>query len=354
MFFLDGDETLRFDARRLRNALLRTLEKTYEATRLEETRDIMNTILYMAPMQGVTNCIYREAYFRHFKGYDLAVSPLIAECNATDLNTRVFKELKPELNNPDVELIPQILGNEAADFIQMSKLLFKLGLKKVNWNLGCPFPMVRNKKRGSGLLPHPEMIVKFLEQVIPAVPNKVSIKVRLGVSDAGELYRLLPMLNGLALENIIIHPRTAEQMYEGHVDLDGFQRALALTKHEVVYSGDIYTLKDFQELSARFSQIDRWMLGRGGVIDPFLAERIKNLDTGTQPAERERFKSFHAAIFESYRHKLCGPSHLLHKMKELWTYWALSFEDSRGTLKKILKTKTVPRYQDTVKKLFDL
>ena len=320
---------------------------------IERPDEILKNILYMAPMQGVTNCTYRAAYFHHFKGYDVVVSPLIAASNVTDLNSKAFKDLKPEFNSADVELIPQILGNEASDFIQMSKLLFTMGHKKVNWNLGCPFPMVRNKKRGSGLLPYPELIVKFLEEVIPAIPNKVSLKVRLGVKDNHELYKLLPLLDGFDLENIIIHPRTAEQLYEGHVDLDGFEGALRLTRHEVVYNGDIYTLKDFQDLAARFPQIKRWMLGRGAVADPFLAEKIKNIDTGTREEQKERFKAFHAEVFDGYRHKLCGGAHLLHKMKELWTYWAMSFEDSRDVSKKILKVKSVPAYQDTVRKLFD-
>jgi tRNA-dihydrouridine synthase len=336
----------------------------------------MDTILYMAPMQGVTNYIYRDVYFRYFKGYDIAVSPLIGECNATNLNNKVFNEVRPELNpfsrnisasggepqalaqggstTANVELIPQILGNNDQDFIQFSKSLFELGYKKVNWNLGCPFPMVRNKKRGSGLLPYPDLILKFLECVIPSIPNILSLKVRLGIKDNAPLYALLPLLNDFPLENIIIHPRTAIQLYGGQVDLDGFEKAIALTRHEIVYSGDIYTLKNFQDFSSRFSRINRWMLGRGGVIDPFLPERIKNLNCGNCREARERFKAFHDTLLEKYQQKLYGPAHLLHKMKELWSYWALSFENSRDVLKKILKVKTILMYHDAVKGLFDL
>jgi tRNA-dihydrouridine synthase B len=313
----------------------------------------MDTTLYMAPMQGVTNYIYRDVYFRHFKGYDIVVSPLIAECDATDLKSKVFKDVLPELNNANIELIPQVLSNNDQYFIQLSKLLFELGFKKVNWNLGCPFPMVRNKKRGSGLLPYPDLILKFLERVIPSISNVLSLKVRLGIKDNAPLYALLPLLNDFPLENIIIHPRTAIQLYGGQVDLDGFEKAMALTKHEIVYSGDIYTLKNFKDFSSRFPQINRWMLGRGGVIDPFLPEKIKNLNNGNCQEARERFRIFHEEILEKYQQKLQGPGHLLHKMKELWSYWALNFENSKDSLKQILKAKTLLRYHDTVKNLFD-
>ena len=106
------------------------------------------------------------------------------------------------------------------DFINLAVRLFDLGYMSVNWNLGCPFPMVAKKKRGSGLLPYPENIDAFLEKTVSSIPNRLSIKTRLGRRHINEIFKLMPIFNQYPLEEIIIHPRTGKQMYDGKTDLD--------------------------------------------------------------------------------------------------------------------------------------
>ena len=87
--------------------------------------------------------------------------------------------------------------------------------------------------------------------------------------------RLIPVFNRYPLKRIIVHPRTGVQMYAGTVDLDAFESCLANITHPVVYNGDIHNLDRFRALEARFDKVSGWMVGRGILADPFLAETIK-------------------------------------------------------------------------------
>ncbi|MFH2137257.1 MAG: tRNA-dihydrouridine synthase family protein [Candidatus Omnitrophota bacterium] len=312
----------------------------------------MSQILYMAPIQGITNSTYRNAHSRIFTGYDYCITAFIRSCNIDSPQSRVLRDLFPARNKAGFKIIPQILSNSPEDFISMAKAIAELGYESVNWNLGCPNKKVRNKKRGSGLLPYTWQIIEFLDKVIPALPIKISLKVRLGKKDSQELFELLPLLKDFPLQEIIIHPRTGEQLYSGEVDLSAFAQSLSLTKHPVVYNGDIDSLETFKKLSQRFPNINRWMIGRGGITNPFLAEQIKGLDSGTKKERLGRFISFHNELFALYQQELSGPRHITDKMKEIWEYWVKAFEGGNKLFRAITKVKKVEQYSVLVEKFF--
>jgi len=162
---------------------------------------------------------------------------------------------------------------------------------------------------------------------------------------------LLPVIDQYPLSEIIIHPRTGLQRYEGPVDLDAFEDCLAAIRHPVVYNGDIRTVGDFRRLSRRFNRVHAWMIGRWCLADPFLPDRIT---TGADdiPDKIYRMQRFHEALFETYNSVIDSPSHVLNKMKGLWHYFSLSFEDSRKSIKKITKTRRPDQYLERVNLFF--
>jgi len=307
--------------------------------------------LYMAPMKGVTDHIFRSAFADHFGGFDLAVAPFIASKQDQRIKRKYVKDVLPE-NNTRMPVVPQILSKTAADFIVLANYLYDLGYDTVNWNLGCPYPMVANKERGSGMLPYTDRIRTFLDRVIPELRGSLSIKVRLGWKENTDIFRLLPVINQYPLSEIIIHPRTGLQRYEGPVDLDTFEDCLAVIRHPVVYNGDIQTVGDFRRLSRRFDRVYAWMIGRWCLADPFLPGRITS-GTDNIPDKIYRMQRFHEALFEAYNRVLDGPSHVLNKMKGFWSYFSLPFEDCKKTMKKIKKTRRPDQYLEQVNLFFE-
>jgi tRNA-dihydrouridine synthase B len=293
--------------------------------------------LILAPLRGVTDAIFRTTFAECFGGVDRAVAPFLTSVRGPKVKPKLLKDVLPE-RNTRMPLTPQILAKDPDEFVIMARALFDLGYAAVKWNLGCPYPMVAKKGRGSGMLPHPERIEGFLDTVLAAIPGRVSIKTRLGRFSAAEIDDLLPIFNRYPLSAVIIHPRTGVQMYTGSADLARFGECFALCRRPVVYNGDIDTAETFASLAGRFEAVAGWMLGRGLIANPFLAEEIGG--AVLEAAERiERFQRFHDLLVERYSAVLFGPSHLVQRMKGLWQYFHRPFVNGRKVLKKIHKTR---------------
>jgi tRNA-dihydrouridine synthase B len=307
--------------------------------------------LYMAPIKGLTDHLFRTEFTKHFGGFDLAIAPFISSKRDHTFKPKYVRDVLPE-NNTALPVIPQILSNIGEDFAALANYLFDLGYGSVNWNLGCPSRTVTSKKRGSGLLPHTDLIHIFLDDVFSGIKGTISIKLRLGWSSADDIFRLLPVLNQYPMEAVIIHPRTGIQQYEGEVDLKAFEQCLSILKHPVVYNGDIRTYDDFKRLSYRFKNVSQWMIGRGCLADPFLPTTIKTGDTKV-PDRIQAIKRFHDDLFEKYGRVLHGPSHLLNRMKGIWRYLSFSLKGSEKYTKNIYKTQRPDQYLDLVNLFFE-
>ena len=119
-----------------------------------------------------------------------------------------------------------------------------------------------------------------------------------------------------------------------------------------VYNGDIRTVDDFKRLSERFDHVHAWMIGRWCIADPFLPGHIA---TGSDDISDKiyRMQRFHAALFEAYNRVLDGSSHVMNKMKGLWRYFSLSFEDCKKSMKSITKTRQPDQYLERVNVFFE-
>lgn len=298
--------------------------------------------LILAPMRGITTRFYRQAFVKHFSGLDAEMAPFIPTVSAEKINPKLLRDVLPE-NNSGLPRIPQLIGNNAADFINMARALHELGYEEVNWNLGCPHKPIRKKQRGAGLIAHPERVDALLAEICAASPCRVSVKVRLGVSDKSELMDLIRVLNRHPLSEVIVHPRTAEQMYDGSVDLGAFALAFQEIAHPVCYNGDIRDLAFFQTVDNCFPALGRFMLGRGLLANPFLCEQIKSGNPAPADAV-ERLRAFHDDVLANYRTVIDGDVPMLGKMKEFWAYPAQHLSNGRKFFKKVKKCHRFPTY----------
>ncbi|AGF80019.1 tRNA-dihydrouridine synthase [Desulfocapsa sulfexigens DSM 10523] len=308
--------------------------------------------LVLAPIRGITDCHFRSLFQRHFPGFDSALAPFINPQRHSQFNTGQLKDILP-VANLELPVTPQFLHTNPEDFLFLAGRLQELGYREVNWNLGCPAPMVTKKQRGSGLLPFPEKIFDFLDQVLPKLTQlgiRLSIKTRLGYENRQELLDLLPRLDQYPLAEIIIHGRLGSQMYKGEVDRDAFGHCLECTQHFIVYNGDITSKEVFDTLQQQFPKVDKWMIGRGALANPFLPAEIKGKEISGQ---RQQLQLFHDELYTCYADLLDGPAHLLGRMKQLWIYLSAFFPPEHKTWKLIKKCKTESSYQEIIKRLFD-
>ncbi len=307
-------------------------------------------ILSLAPIRGITDCIFRTLFQHHFGGLDHAVAPFISPQRIVSLQDKLLADLRPEAN-PLLPAIPQLLHTNPRDFIDVARLLHQLGHQQLNWNLGCPVAMVAKKLRGSGLLSYPDAICAFLDAVCPAIPQHLSIKTRLGYADPNELQTLLPRLNDYPLSEIIVHGRLGKQLYQGAASPEGFGRCLPLTRHPLVYNGDIVSPGQLAALRERFPTVRQWMIGRGLLANPFLAQEIRGSEIDAEE-RRQRLRAFHDALYARNQERLAGPAHLLGRMKQLWVYLIHSFPGQQKVCKRLMKAMTTDQYEQAVGELF--
>ncbi|MBM9512815.1 tRNA-dihydrouridine synthase family protein [Desulfogranum marinum] len=303
--------------------------------------------IYMAPLRGITDALFRRVYTRHFSGVDAVLAPFIIPHPQAIQSKKLLKDIIPEANVSGLKLIPQLLNSSADDFLAVAARIHDLGYDEVNWNLGCPAPMVAKKKRGSGLLPYPDEIESLLEKVMPRLKPRLSIKMRLGYRDYEESMELLPRLNKYPLAEIIIHPRLGTQLYKGKASPEHFSSRMDHTRHTLVYNGDIVSLESFTELQEKLPGIDRWMIGRGLVADPLLPEKIKGIKI-PEEQKQKRLTLFHDELYAAMKENLSGPGHLLGRMKQVWPYFIDSFPEKKKQLKKIIKASTETKYLEAV------
>ncbi len=308
--------------------------------------------LYLAPIRGLTDALFRNVFYKHFDGIDEAIAPFINPQQNALYKDKMLADLLPEKNRIK-PIVPQILNIYPDDFLILANRLTDLGYSHINWNLGCPAPMVARKKRGSGFLPYPDEIVSLLEKVVPKIKSELSIKTRLGYHDKGEILTLLDRLDDFPLKEIIIHTRLGTQLYSGTTDPDSFSLCQKRTQHALVYNGDVNDIDIFSTLATRFPTVKRWMVGRGVLMNPFLAEEIQGYPTESPERRKERLRDFHSDLFSQYQQMLSGPSHLLGRMKMLWAYLISSLPGNEKTFKKLKKSKSIDNYLDNVNRLFE-
>ncbi|ROR23937.1 tRNA-U20a,U20b-dihydrouridine synthase [Mobilisporobacter senegalensis] len=303
---------------------------------------------YFAPMEGITRYIYRNAYNTFFNNnIDKYFSPFIVANQTDSFKSRNINDILPE-NNQGLVLIPQILTNNAKDFIHTSKKIKQLGYNEINLNLGCPSGTVVSKYRGSGFLAKKEELDIFLDEIFSSSITEISVKTRIGKDQPEEFYDLIEIFNKYPMKELIIHPRIQKDFYKNKPNLNVFRDALKLSKNPVCYNGDIFSVKDYNEFMENFPGVGTLMLGRGLIGNPGLLNEINN----NVRIDKKILKEFHDKIYEDYKILLSGDRNVLFKMKELWFYMSSLFTNHEKYAKKIRKSEKFHDYDEAVLSLF--
>ncbi len=295
-------------------------------------------MLILAPMQGLTELMFRKVYNTCFPGaLDLAISPFLSltHGNLADAWKKI-DDVLPEANQDSIPVIPQILGKEPVEFVELANRLHEIGYTEVNWNIGCPMRRVTAKHRGSGILPYPDEVRSILDYIMPRLRPALSVKMRLGLHSPDEIFNLIPILNDYPLLNITIHPRTGKQQYSGQVDLDNFEQTLPLLKHQVIYNGDLCTVADYRRLRQRFPKIQHYMIGRGILYDPLLPLKIKN----NHPADLKATLLFVTALSDAINQLPIREESRMRKTKEYWCLVRRSLPITEQQATAVLRAQT--------------
>jgi len=307
--------------------------------------------IYFAPLQESTDFIYRNAYAKIFGSVDKYFAPYISRQNDGTVKKSHLRDINRELNS-GYNIVPQILAGNSADLVFLARILEDQGYDEINLNLGCPYPMVTNKGLGAGLLPYPNKIGTILEEALPKIRARISVKLRSGLLQHDEIYNFIDVLNRFPLSEIILHPRIAKDLYRGTPNEAVFASVKLMTKHPLIYNGDLNSVEDFNRLNDIFDGTARWMIGRGILKNPFLPLQIKAGNKPDQLNKVASFKRFHHEILTNYASILNGNSHLLMKMVKFWSYFCVAFPDPHKSFKRVKKAANIQKYEVAINENF--
>jgi tRNA-dihydrouridine synthase B len=309
--------------------------------------------LYLAPLQSFTDFHFRNAFQNNLGDVDGFYAPYLKLNNDGSLKEQPKKDVLIQ-NNLFEKVIPQVLACCSEDFMTMTKYLSSLGYDEVNWNLGCPYPMVAKRDLGSGILNKTDKIIRILENVHKDSNFKVGVKMRMGYEDTSDILTLLPLLNNFPLSEIIIHARYGKQLYAGTCDLNRFEECKQLTKHKLVYNGDINSVGDFRKLKERFPNQNEWMIGRGAIANPFLFEMIQDNVDDFPDDWQEVLHNFLIDLTESNLIHSNNEGNVLQKMIHYWEYLSGSIPNGTNLFRKSKKCKTMKEYFNLLDELMQI
>lgn len=272
-----------------------------------------------APLQGLTEAAWRREHFRLFgeeQGDVEYFTPFI-RVEKGEVRKRDLRDYTSELNR-GMNLTPQIIFKDADEWRMLVDSLAEAGAKRIDMNMGCPFPPQVHKGRGAGMLVRPEVMTDIADAVKSySWTIEFSVKMRLGVKEPSESLELVDILNSMPLRHIAVHPRTASRQYKGDLLLVPLDEFTSRLRHPVIFNGDISSPSD---ISALTSMYDGVMVGRGLLRRPTLFAEYR---TGRELTDVEREDGWLALIkgtASELSQRLCGDTQLRDKMKPYWEY----------------------------------
>lgn len=315
----------------------------------------------LAPMEGITSYIYRNALCKYYGGVDTYFSPFISTHKDKRLNFKEKKEIKPE-NNIGYKLIPQVLTSDADEFLFTAGQIAEYGYEHININFGCPSATVTTKGKGSGALVDIDKLDRLLDSIFTKTTLKISVKTRLGYADCSEWETILRVYEKYPIEELIVHARVREDFYNGKAKMEFLAESAKGTHLDISYNGDIYSRKDYEHLLECMPDAFACMIGRGIISNPALAKNISEAYVNGESdasissdysvaGDLGVFKSFNHELIDGYDAIMPGEKNTLFKLKELWTYMITSFDNDKRLLKSIKKCNSLKEYQRIIDSL---
>lgn len=297
---------------------------------------------YFAPMEGLTDSIYRRAHHKYFSGVDRYYMPFLSPTIHRSLTHREDREL-PMADSEAFAAVPQVLTKVADDFLWAAKVCRDRGYDEVNLNVGCPSGTVVSKGKGSGMLRDTAALNRFLDEIFHGSVLPISVKTRLGLESPEEFPAILDIYNQYPIKELTIHPRVRKQFYNGSVDMDMFRYAAENSKNPLCYNGDLTSAEQINAVSLEFPMVESVMIGRGLVADPGL------LCGGTDVAALEQFMN---ALLEEYTVSFGGSRNAMFRLKENWGLLHTRFEGVDKLWKKLRKTTDLAEYKAITAEIF--
>ena len=286
-----------------------------------------------APLQGVTDNVWRMAQHSVFGGVDAYYAPFM-RVERGEVRRKDLRDVEPD-RNAGITLIPQILACQPDHALMMVDALKQRGYSRIDVNLGCPFPPIALHRKGSGMLAYPELAEALFTALAAIDGVEYSVKMRLGWDQPDQWRDILPLMDILKPVNIAVHPRIGKQQYKGDLDIGQFEALMAASPWPIVYNGGLRTVEDIEAVVSRYPNLAAVMVGSGLAANPGMF---------APDATPDDYRRFHDLLVDGYTDQLNGgEAQLVRHLQDIWQ----TFLPGTGhkLFKAIRKSRTLDQYQ---------
>ena len=286
-----------------------------------------------APLQGVTDNVWRMAQHSVFGGVDAYYAPFM-RVEHGEVRRKDLRDVDPD-RNAGITLIPQILACQPDHTLMMVDALKQRAYSRIDINLGCPFPPIALHRKGSGMLAYPELVEALLKALAAVDGVEYSVKMRLGWDQPEQWREILPLMEIIKPVNIAVHPRIGKQQYKGDLDIGQFEALMAASAWPIVYNGGLRTTEDIEAVMNRYPNLAAVMVGSGLAANPGMFAPDATLDD---------YRRFHDLLVDGYTEQLNGgEAQLVRHLQDIWQTFLPGIDHK--LFKASRKSRTLEQYQ---------
>ncbi|NDV61892.1 tRNA dihydrouridine synthase DusB [Puniceicoccales bacterium CK1056] len=300
--------------------------------------------LYLAPMAGFTDRIFRELCKE--QGADVMVTEFVMANKFLDprgeRDAWEIVDFTPQQRPMGV----QIFGSEPGKMAEASRrIVDRLKPDFIDINYGCPAPKVVDNAAGSSLLKDPCRLQAVAAEVVESVGKDVPVtaKIRIGWDatsvNAVENSR---RLEDVGIEAVAVHGRTKEQGYSGDADWEVIHAVADAVSVPVIGNGSVRTAEDVRRIKTA-GKVRGLMIGRAALGNPWIFREIKHtLQTGEElppPDIAERWDVIIRYCEQLTEHRERAQSDRINWMRSRLKAFAKNFPGSKS-MRRELETVT--------------
>lgn len=302
-------------------------------------------LLFLAPMDGITNSVYRRLASETMD-LDVLCSEFIR------LSGKQFspKQIQDQIENLEkVQLSVQLMGEDPKLFAECIPYLEKQSVKIIDLNLGCPSPRVNRRSCGAAMLQD----LVLMEEVVSEIREKTALlfsaKMRAGWDSTDRAVEIAQRLEKCGVDFITVHPRSRMQHYSGKANWDIIRDIKLACRIPIIGNGDIVSPKSAKEM-LRQTGCDGLMIGRGILRDPFLFNKVNHYLSFNEKISfpMDRYKHFYLSLIERMQAESAERT-VLNKAKEHIKFFLKGIEDSEKHWSKLKSVQEINDFINYIK-----
>ena len=312
--------------------------------------NITKNSLYLAPMAGITDTVFRTLCKKMGANYVytefVSANGIIRE-NKKTLDMMEFTEFERPIGI-------QIFGETVEVLSKSAKIIRdRFSPDIIDINFGCPVPKVTTKGAGSAAMKNLDVMIKMASSVVKAAKDiPVTVKMRAGwCNDQIISTQAGKFLEEAGIQAITLHPRTSKQRFTGKADWSLIKELKQNVSIPVIGNGDVVTPEKYVEMINE-TKCDGVMIARAALGNPWIFKQINDLleegkySEATVSEKVELCENHYHLLREEKNETLC-----LNLTKKHYSWYLKNFPNAAYWRTKFMQANSIQDIEIVLKKM---